>query len=247
MPLSIFIADEHTLFRELLCETLPRKKTNWTIVGEAADGKDAVQRLAYTHPDVLLLDYPMPGLRRLSVLCQEVRRKSPRTQILILSDVADEHTVVEAAHGGASGYILKGASINTLIQAIQYVEKGEIWIDPQLSQDLFRAFLRQGSDSESSLAKLSKQELRIMSLVVQGMTNKEIAAHLYLSIKTVKNHLTRILAKLGAERRGEIVRYLYRHAENGGPSPWANRFTHSATGFLKCRDEQPCEPRRRRP
>jgi DNA-binding NarL/FixJ family response regulator len=137
--------------------------------------------------------------------CQEVIEKSPATRILLVSGYAGEKIALEAAVGGVLGYVLKGASISDLFQAMTTVHEGGIWVDPRLPPSAFRTFLGQVGKVSPHLGQLSRQELHILSLVSQGLINKEIAAHLYISEKTVKNHLTRIFDKLGVRNREQAA------------------------------------------
>ncbi len=205
--ISIYIADDHTLFRELLCDALPRKKKTWTILGEAATGTEAIVQLRHLQPDILLLDYRMPGLGRLSVFCREVARRAPRTRVILVSGYADEEAAIEAASGGAYAYVLKGGPLRDLMEAMLTVMKGKIWVDPRLPQDIYSAFLRHRVSGDERLEALSRQELRVLSLMAQGNQNKVIAEQLGVSLKTVKNHAHHLFVKLGISKRRETIRF----------------------------------------
>jgi DNA-binding NarL/FixJ family response regulator len=212
----ILIADDHSLFREMLGEILPRKQHNCEIIGEAADGGETLDLVARHHPDLLLLDYHMPGVVRLSTFCREVARRSSATRILILSGYTEEKVALEAAVGGAQGYILKGAPIADLLSAITTILAGGVWVDPHLPPQMFRTFLDQGGKATENLRHLSRQELQVLSLVSQGMNNKEVGARLYINQKTVKNHLTCIFAKLGVTNRRQAARSFCAEKKNFG-------------------------------
>jgi DNA-binding NarL/FixJ family response regulator len=143
----------------------------------------------------------MPGLGRLSTFCKEVTQRSPATRILIVSGYTEEEVALEAAVGGAQGYIWKGASITDLLSALTTIHAGGVWADPHLPPQVFDTFLHQRGNGADNLGELSRQELKILSLMAQGMNNKEIGARLHISKKTVKNHLTHIFAKLGVFSR----------------------------------------------
>jgi DNA-binding NarL/FixJ family response regulator len=216
MPIRILLADDHTLFREMLRDLLPRKGRAYVIVGEAADGLETLDLVTYHHPDLLLLDYKMPGLGRLSIFCKEVAQQSPATRILILSGYGEEEVALEAAVGGAQGYALKGAPISDLLSAIATIHAGGVWVDPHLSPQVFHTFLRYKGEGADNLGRLSRQELRVLSLLAQGMSNKEIGAHLHISQKTVKNHLTHVFAKLGVAGRQQAVLYFLAEKNSAG-------------------------------
>ena len=195
MQIRIVIADDHALFREILSEVLSRKE-NYKLVGTAQNGEEALASVMRHQPDILLLDYKMPKLPRLTAFCKMVRRHSPVTQIILLTGFAEEKIALEAAASRIKGYVLKGAAIADLLAAMSTVQAGGIWIDSHLPQNASKAFLRGRGKRTERLLKLTRQELKILSLVAQGQRNHEIASCLYISKKTVKNHLTRIFAKL---------------------------------------------------
>ena len=203
MPIRILLADDHILFREMLRETLGRQGEIYTVVGEAAKGVEILTLLTQHQPDLLLLDYKMPGLGRLSTFCQEVTRCSPTTRILLVSGYTEEAIALEAAAGGAQGYLVKGAPLVDLFSAIATIQAGGIWVDRRLPSPTSHAFLLQrGKGAES---KLSRRELHILSLVAQGMSNREISVHLRICQKTVKNHITHLFAKLGVATRQQAA------------------------------------------
>jgi len=203
MPIRILLADDHFMFRETLREALRHKADAYTIVGEAADGAEILALLTRYQPDLLLLDYKMPGLGRLSTFGQEVARCSPATRTLLVSGYAEESIALEAAVGGMRGYIVKGAPLAELFSAIATIQAGGVWVDPRLPPPAFHAFLHQGANG--MVGALSRRELAILSLVVRGMKNREIGVRLHISEKTVKNHLTHVFAKLGVTSRQQAV------------------------------------------
>ena len=205
MPIRILIADDHALFREMLREMLPRKKRAYTVIGEAEDGNQILSLVTRYHPDLLLLDYRMPGLGSLASFCRKVARRSPHTSTLLLTGFAEEGIALEAAVGGAKGYVLKGAPVADLLSAIATIHAGGIWVDPHLPRQIFRSFLRHSGEHAEALAKLTRQELKILSLVAHGMNNPKIGSRLHISEKTVKNHFTHIFAKLGVADRQKAV------------------------------------------
>ncbi len=208
MPIRVLLADNHTLFRQMLREVLTHEDGKYNVIGEAADGVKTLRLLTHYRPALLLLDYKMPRLGRLTAFCKEVKRGSPRTRILLLSDYAEEDGVLGAAVGGARGYILKGATVSDLLTAIATIHAGGIWVDPHLPPQLFHTFRRHSGQRARRVGDLSRQELKVLSLLAQGMSNKEIGSRLHIGEKTVKNHLTKIFSKLEVSGRQQAVQYL---------------------------------------
>jgi DNA-binding NarL/FixJ family response regulator len=205
VPIQILLADDHTLFREMLAEVLSHKGHNYKIVGEAVDGEETLRLVDRHHPDLLLLDYDMSLVGRLSSFCQAVTQRSPTTRTLIVSGYAKEEIALEAGVGGARGYILKGAPIANLLNAIATVQAGGVWVDPHLPPHMFRVFLSQTGKTATHLGQLSRRELQVLALVAQGLSNKQIGTRLYISQKTVKNHLSHIFTKLGVTNRRQAA------------------------------------------
>jgi len=205
MPIKIVLADDHSMFREMLRYGLHYKGDKYVIMAEAADGPDTFALVSRYGPDLLLLDVKMPGVGRLSTFVKEVARRSAATRILVLSGHLEEEVVLEAAVGGAHGYVLKGAPFSDLLSAIETLVAGGIWVDPQLPSQVVKAFLHYRVKKPSKLEKLSRQELRILSFLAQGLSNREITSHVHITQKTVKNHVTHVLAKLGVSNRRQAT------------------------------------------
>src|SRR5262249_23939826 len=180
----------------------------------AGNGAEALTLVTSHRPDLLLLDYKMPHVGRLSLFCQDVRRRSPATRILIVSGYVGEKIALEAAVGGGRGDILKRAARTDPLSAIPTIQAGGVWVDPQLPRHVFHTFLNLGGKATENLGQLTRQELQILSLVSQGLNNKVISRRLYISLKTVKNHLTHLFAKLGvANRRQATLAFLAKGEE----------------------------------
>jgi len=206
MPtIKIVIADDHTLFREGLKRILSLEKDIW-VVGEAADGQEAVNVVARTHPDLLLLDLRMPNSNDAESLLQ-IAEKSPATKVVILTAHSTDEDVLNCAKGRARGYLLKGVSTPTLIEAIRKVHGGEIWVDRELpAANDFAGIARAnqfdpGPPANATLESLTKREMEILKLVAEGLTNEEIGKKVFISEKTVKTHLTNIFDKLQVNNR----------------------------------------------
>jgi two-component system response regulator DegU len=211
--IHIVIADAQALFREILSEVLTLRDGTYRLVGGAEDADGALAQVRRHQPDILLLDYRIPGLDRLSAFCMKVGRQSPATRIMLVTGFAEEKIALEAAAGNIRAYVLKGATIADLLAAISVVREGGIWIDAHLPQNVYRAFLRRRRKHTERLVKLTRQELKILSLVAQGQRNQEIASRLYICEKTVKNHLTRIFAKLKLNNRRQVAKFFFTQSE----------------------------------
>jgi len=196
MPVKLLLADDHTLLRQLLADYLRNRGEKFSIVGEAEDGPETLALLSRQRPDILLLDYKMPGTRPFLAFCKEVKRQSPSTRILMLTGYSDKEVVLEAAIGGSKGFFLKCTSFPNLVIALDTIFSGGAWVDPSLPADVSRTFLCvSGTKGASVLERLTKQEIRILYLLATGVGNKEIASNLHISQKTVKNHLSRTICR----------------------------------------------------
>lgn len=206
VPIKVVIADDHTLFREGLKRILSLEKDVF-VVGEASRGDEVAKVVDRTKPDVLLLDLKMPKGDVVQTLL-EVHEKSPATKVLILTAFSEDENILNAAKGGAKGYVLKGISSLTLVQAIKTVQGGGLWIDKELhSADAFEEIARtqvtpyQSEPANEAVKSLTKRELEILRLVAEGLTNEEIGKRIFISEKTVKTHLTNIFDKLKVNNR----------------------------------------------
>jgi len=206
--IRVVIADDYTIFREGLSALLSLQR-DIDVVGEAKDGLDAVQMVQRLQPDILLLDIHMPTLDGLSAI-PLIRDGSPRTKVLILSGFLEEELIVQAMEAGARGYLLKTLTHKELAKAIRSTHEGELWADRRvlsLVVEGLRQRLREraASHSEDGSEPLTDREQEIVKLVMQGKRNKEIAAALHISEKTVKSHMSNIFTKLHINRRLELL------------------------------------------
>lgn len=207
LPIKVVIADDHALFRDGLRKILSLEK-DILVVGEAGNGDEVPKIVERTKPDVLLLDLKMPKGDVVQNLL-EVGAKSPATRVMILTAFSDEENVLNAAKGGAKGYVPKGVPSTTLLQAIKIVHGGGFWIDREISSwETFeeiahvQAGARDGAPQvDESIKALTKREMEILRLVAEGMTNEEIGKKIFISEKTVKTHLTNIFDKLKVNNR----------------------------------------------
>ena len=206
VPIKVVVADDHTLFRDGVKKILSLEK-DILVVGEAARSDEVVKVVERSKPDVLLLDFRMPKGDVVQTLL-DVKERNPATKVLILTAFAEDETVLNAAKGGARGYLLKGADFATLLQAIKKVHKGELWIDREIpAADTFEEIALGQIDHvitpqhDEAIDSLTRRELEILRLVAEGMTNEEIGKKIFISEKTVKTHLTNIFDKLKVNNR----------------------------------------------
>jgi DNA-binding NarL/FixJ family response regulator len=203
-PVKVVIADDHALFREGLKRILSLEK-NVLVVGEASRGDEVIKVVERTKPDVLLLDLKMPKGDPVQTLL-ELGERNPAIRVLILTAFSEEENILNAAKGGARGYLLKGASSSTLLQAIKTVHAGGVWIDKEVpAAEAFEEIVRQSAKRpepvNETIKSLTKRELEILRLVAEGLSNDEIGKRVFISEKTVKTHLTNIFDKLKVNNR----------------------------------------------
>ena len=202
--MKIVIADDHGIVRSGVKLLLDRQE-DMEVVAEAEDGVDAVARVVEHRPDVAILDVSMPRMTGLQAT-HEIKQQSPDTQVLILSMHDDQRYLFEALRAGASGYVLKAAADQDLVNAVRAASRGEPFLTSAAQQALIQGFLHRGDEP----AELTPREQEVVKLVAEAHTNKEIAAILHLSEKTVESHRGRVLQKLGMRDRVELVRYAIR-------------------------------------
>jgi len=208
-PIKVVIADDHALFRDGLRKILSVER-DILVVGEAANGDEVPKVVERMKPDVMLLDLKMPKGDVVQNLL-EIAARSPATRVLILTAFSDEEHVLNAAKGGAKGYVPKGVPSATLVQAIKSVCNGGVWIDKEIpSWEIFEEIAQAQSKEQThevnpqiseSISALTKREMEILRLVSEGLTNEEIGKKIFISEKTVKTHLTNIFDKLKVNNR----------------------------------------------
>jgi DNA-binding NarL/FixJ family response regulator len=199
MPIRILIADDHPIVREGLIAVL-ETQADFVVVGEAADGAQAVERAAALHPDVILLDLALPQLDGVAAL-RAIRAADAGARAIIFTAFDTDERILSAVQAGAQGYLLKGAPREELFQAIRVVHSGGSLLQPVVAARL----LRQVSGAPALPETLTERELEVLQLLARGRQNKEIASELVISERTVKFHVSAILAKLGVGNRTEAV------------------------------------------
>jgi DNA-binding NarL/FixJ family response regulator len=205
--ISVLLAEDHVITREGIRRLLEAEK-GVTVVGEAGDGEEAVQKVGELKPDVVIMDIAMPKLNGIEAT-RQIKLNNPRTAVLILSAYDDDEYVFALLKAGAAGYLLKSIGGDELTRAIQAVYKGEPVLDPVVARKVVNYFRIPGKVKglERPSEHLSGRETDIIKLAAQGMTNKDIADKLHLSNRTVEGHLRTIFNKLGVGSRTEAVLY----------------------------------------
>ena len=207
MSIRLFLLDDHEIVRAGL-RSLFETAEDFVVVGEAATAGEALDRIPPVHPHVAILDVRLPDGSGIEV-CREIRSKSPEVACLMLTSYADDEALLAAIMAGAAGYVLKQVGASNLVDDVRRVAGGQSLLDPALTKRALER-LQQGSEADPLLASLTPQERRILDLVAEGQTNRQIAGALFLAEKTVKNYVSNLLAKLGMERRTQAASYATR-------------------------------------
>ena len=203
-PLRILIADDHLLFRDGL-RALLTTDPELELAGEAGTGDEAIALAATAQPDVIIMDIQMPGLNGIEAT-RRIVNASPHIGILIVTMFDDDPSVFAAMRAGARGYLLKGAKHDEMLRAIRAVGGGEAIFSPAIATRLMDFFASmRPAEMPQVFPELSDREREILSLIAQGYKNAEIAAHLVISPKTVRNHVTNILSKLQVADRAQAI------------------------------------------
>lgn len=203
--IKVLIADDHTIVRTGL-RALLQAEPSLTLVGEATGGLEALQLVDELTPHVLVLDISMPDLDGISVT-RQLRSRYPDLKILILTLHEDKALLREAIKSGASGYILKRAAEAELISAIQIVMRGDMYVEPSMLRDLIEDYPRPMKEEHESLEPLTRREIDVLKLIVQGYTNRQVGHELGISVRTVEGHRANLSDKLRLRSRVELVRY----------------------------------------
>jgi DNA-binding NarL/FixJ family response regulator len=201
-PIRVFLLDDHEVVRRGLRDLL-ESDGDIQIVGESGSATEATARIPALHPDVAVLDARLPDGSGIDV-CRDVRSVDPRINALILTSYDDDEALFAAILAGAAGYLLKQVGGNDLVDAVRRVAGGQSLIDPTLTARVLER-LRNGPVEHQELASLTEQERKILALIAEGLTNRQIGERLFLAEKTVKNYVSSILSKLGLERRTQAA------------------------------------------
>jgi len=217
--IRVLVADDHTLFREGLVRLL-QEAPDIHVVGSVESGEDALQMLNQVQPDVILMDLNMPGMGGLRAIEQALSR-DPSLCILALTISEDEADLLAAIRAGARGYLLKRSSSAEVVDAIRRAHRGESVLSPDMMDLLMEQVRRMPAPSQPEEWGLTPREQEVLRLVAAGLSNKEIAARMYLSPHTVKAHLRSILDKLHLHSRTEAAAWAVRHGLTLGDDPKA--------------------------
>lgn len=203
---TIVLADEHKVVRQGLRAVL-EFEPGFRVIGEAGNGLDATRLVERLRPNVLVLDLMMPGLSGLEVT-RQLRKRSPKTRVVILSMHGDQSYVLEALKNGAAGYVLKDSSADELIKAVHEAAANRRYLSPPLSDSAVDAYAQQASATGTdSYDSLSSREREVFQLAAEGHTNKEIGKMLFISPRTVEIHRANMMQKLGLSNQIEMIRY----------------------------------------
>jgi DNA-binding NarL/FixJ family response regulator len=217
-PLRLLIVDDHEVVRQGLVALLGRRP-DLHVVGEAGTVAEAVAAALRLRPDLVVMDVRLPDGSGIEA-CRDIRAELPETRVVMLTSYPDEDAVLSAIVAGASGYLLKQVRARDLVAALETVARGESLLDPAVTGRVLERVRRIATgDQPDELAALTGQERKVLALLAEGKTNKEIAAEVFLSDKTVKNYVSSILAKLNLERRAQAAAYMAKLGEESGRAP----------------------------
>ena len=211
MTIKVFLLDDHEIVRRGVRELLETVE-DFEVVGEAGTAEEGLARIPPTKPDVAIIDMRLPDGNGVEV-CREVRSREPDVQCLILTSFADDEALFDSIMAGAAGYLLKQIKGTDLVDAIRRVASGQSLLDPEITARVLER-LRKGDEEDERVARLTDQERKILDLIAEGMTNRQIAERLFLAEKTVKNYVSNLLSKLGMERRTEAAVFAARMQEH---------------------------------
>jgi two-component system response regulator NreC len=206
--ISVIVCDDHELFREGV-KTILNSQPDIRVIGEAADGEQSVEQAVELEPDVVLLDISMPVLKGFDAV-RRIRKARPNIKVLILTVYDDEDLVARCLDAGAAGYVLKDSPPLQLVYAIHTVLQGQQFLSPKVLTALVRQYISQPLDFKEGYELLSDREREILVLLAEGLSLKEIATKLDLSVKTVDAHKYNLMRKLDLHDRSELIRYAIR-------------------------------------
>src|SRR6187549_8691 len=214
--LTLLVVDDHEVVRQGLASMLDRRP-GFQVIAEAGTVADSLAAARRFQPDLVVMDVRLPDGSGIEA-CREIRAEFPATRVVMLTSYPDEEAVFSAIVAGASGYLLKQIRARDLVSALEAVGRGESLLDPAVTEKVLERVRRIATGAYTDeMAQLTPQEQKILALVAEGKTNKEIAAEVFLSDKTVKNYVSSILSKLNLERRAQAAAFVAKHRlDHGG-------------------------------
>jgi two-component system, NarL family, response regulator DevR len=214
-PLRLLLVDDHEVVRQGL-QALIARRPAFQVVAEAGTVAEAIAAARRFQPDLVLMDVRLPDGSGIEA-CRAIREEFPATRVVMLTSYPDEEAVLAAILAGASGYLLKEIRGRDLVAALESVGRGDSLLDPAVTERVLERVRRMAAgDAQNELAELTSQERKILMLVAEGKTNREVAAEVFLSDKTVKNYVSSILSKLGLQRRAQAAAFVAKHRLGGG-------------------------------
>jgi two-component system response regulator NreC len=209
--IRVLLAEDHTIVRKGL-RALLEDELDIEVIGEAQDGRDAVQMVDQLHPDIVLMDISMPGLNGLEAT-RQIKARFPEARVLVLTRHANKEYVYQILRAGASGYVVKQAAPTELVLAIQAVYRGGTFLSPSISGKVVEEYIQRTEamvSSEDSYDRLTPREREVLQLIAEGHTGPEIAEMLHISVKTVGHHRTNLMSKLEIHSAAELTQYAIR-------------------------------------
>ena len=215
-PLRLLVVDDHEVVRQGLVALLERREA-FQVVAEAGTVAESIEQARRHQPDIVIMDVRLPDGSGIEA-CRAIRAELPNTRVVMLTSYPDEEAVLSAIVAGASGYLLKQIRGRDLVAALETVGRGGSLLDPAVTERVLDRIRRiaTGVSENDELSQLTSQERKILLLVAEGKTNKEIASEIFLSDKTVKNYVSSILAKLNLERRAQAAAFVAKHRIDRG-------------------------------
>jgi DNA-binding NarL/FixJ family response regulator len=207
-PIRVLIADDHTLVRESLVSLL-QQDGDVQVVAQASDGLETVEKAIATRPDIVVTDISMPRLNGIEVV-RRLKEALPDTRVLVLTMHQEDEYVLQAVRVGASGYLVKDSAASELLAAVRSLRAGRGYFGPQASKALAEQMQHPGREVGDPYGSLTAREREVFHLIAEGLTTKEIARKLEISVKTAENHRARVIDKLGVRNTAELVRYALR-------------------------------------
>jgi DNA-binding NarL/FixJ family response regulator len=219
--IRVFLLDDHEIVRMGVRDLL-EAEPGITVIGEAGTAASALARIPALKPDVAILDIRLPDGDGVSV-CRDIRSKMPQLACLMLTSFSDDEALFDAIMAGAAGYVLKQIRGTDLVGAVRTIASGQSLLDPEAASRVMRR-MRDQATAADPLAGLTDQERRILALIGEGLTNRQIGDRLFLAEKTVKNYVSALFAKLGMQRRAQAAAYAARVFDQQHPGPEAHEY-----------------------